>query len=135
MSVDNLLFPEMELKAGDCINGKGKRLYSKDIYEGLIFVQQHSNIFLICRCEKIGGQVIYSSGGYDKNYTRKQFAALLLEMQEFSWWVGTLPDSPVHDNYQQVYTLIQTLIKHYLDEPIDRQQIETLIDAIELEVI
>lgn len=22
----------------------------------------------------------------DKNYTRKQFAALLLEMQEFSWW-------------------------------------------------
>ena len=56
-------------------------------------------------------------------------------MQEFSWWVGTLPDSPVHDNYQQVYTLIQTLIKHYLDEPIDRQQIETLIDAIELEVI
>jgi len=31
--------------------------------------------------------------------------------------------------------LIQTLIKHYLDEPIDRQQIETLIDAIELEVI
>ena len=71
----------------------------------------------------------------DKNYTRKQFAALLLEMQEFSWWVGTLPDSPVHDNYQQVYTLIQTLIKHYLDEPIDRQQIETLIDAIELEVI
>ena len=36
----------------------------------------------------------------DKNYTRKQFAALLLEMQEFSWWVGTLPDSPVLDNYQ-----------------------------------
>ena len=71
----------------------------------------------------------------DKNYTRKQFAALLLEMQEFSWWVGTLPDSPVHDNYQQVYTLIQALIKHYLDEPIDRQQIETLIDANELEVI
>ena len=71
----------------------------------------------------------------NKNYTRKQLAALLLEMQEFSWWVGTLPDSPVHDNYQQVYTLIQTLIKHYLDEPIDRQQIETLIDAIELEVI
>ena len=73
MSVDNLLFPEMELKAGDCINGKGKRLYSKDIYEGLIFVQQHSNIFLICRCEKICGQVIYSSGGYDKNYTRKEY--------------------------------------------------------------
>ena len=46
-----------------------------------------------------------------------------------------MPDSPVHDNYQQVYTLIQTLIKHYLDEPTDRQQIETLIDAIELEVI
>lgn len=71
----------------------------------------------------------------DKNYTRKQFAALLLEMHEFSWWVSTLPDSPIYDNYQQVYTLIQALTKHYLCEPIDRQQIETLIDAVELEVI
>ena len=30
----------------------------------------------------------------DKNYTRKQFAALLLEMQEFSWWVSNLDKTP-----------------------------------------
>ena len=66
----------------------------------------------------------------NKNYTRKQFAALLLEMQEFSWWVSTLPDCPIHDNYQQVITLIQTLTKHFLDEPTDRQQVEALIDQL-----
>ena len=71
--MSNYLFPEMELKPGDCINGKGRRLYSKDIYKGLVFIQQHSDVFLVCRCEEIGNQIIYSSGGYDKSYTRKEY--------------------------------------------------------------
>ena len=66
----------------------------------------------------------------DKNYTRKELAALLLEMQEFSWWVSTLPDSPIHGNYQLVITLIQTLIKHFLGDHTDRQQVESLIDQL-----
>ena len=64
----------------------------------------------------------------DKNYTRKQFAALLLEMQEFSWWVSTLPDCSIHDHYQLVITLIQILIKHFLGDYTNRQQIESLIN-------
>lgn len=69
----NSLFPELELKPGDCINGRGKRLFYKDIYAGLIFVQQHSNIFLICKVKKIGEQIVYSDGGYEENYTRKEY--------------------------------------------------------------
>lgn len=42
------LFPELELKAGDTINGKGERLFSKDIFQGMSFVQDHSGIFVVC---------------------------------------------------------------------------------------
>ncbi len=51
------MFPELELKAGDTINGKGERLFSKDI-------------FLI---KKIGSQIIYSMGGYDLCYTTAEY--------------------------------------------------------------
>nr|DAT58888.1 MAG TPA: hypothetical protein [Caudoviricetes sp.] len=63
------LFPELELKAGDTINGKGERLFSKDIFQGMSFVQDHSGIFVVCIIKKIGPQIIYSMGGYDLNYT------------------------------------------------------------------
>lgn len=66
----------------------------------------------------------------NKNYARKELAALLLEMQEFSWWVSTLPDCPIHDNYQLVITLIQTLIKHFLGDHTDRQEVESLINQL-----
>lgn len=66
----------------------------------------------------------------NKNYTRKELSSLLLEMQEFSWWVSTLPDCPIHDNYQQVITLIQTLIKHFLGNHTYRQQVESLINQL-----
>lgn len=68
-----LLFEELSLRAGDIINGKGKRLYSKDIYKGLHFVQDHSGTFVICKVKDIGNQITYSDGGYDLNYTRPEY--------------------------------------------------------------
>ncbi len=46
------LFPELKLKAGDTINGKGERLFSKDIFQGMSFVQDHSGIFVVCIIKK-----------------------------------------------------------------------------------
>jgi hypothetical protein len=65
-----------------------------------------------------------------KVFARKELTTLLLEMQEFSWWVCTLPDTPFHHNYQQVITLIQKLIEHFLGNHTDRDQIELLIDQL-----
>lgn len=67
------LFPELELKAGDTINGKGERLFSKDIFQGMPFVQDHSGIFVVCIIKKIGSQIIYSMGGYDLCYTTAEY--------------------------------------------------------------
>lgn len=65
-----------------------------------------------------------------KVFARKELTALLLEMQEFGWWVSTLPDTPFHHNYQQVMTLIQKLTEHFLGHHTDRDQIELLIDQL-----
>jgi hypothetical protein len=37
--MSGLLFPEMTLHAGDVIDSKGARIYSKDVYKGLLFVK------------------------------------------------------------------------------------------------
>jgi hypothetical protein len=65
-----------------------------------------------------------------KVFARKELTSLLLEMQEFSWWVCTLPDTPFHHNYQQVMTLIQKLTEHFLGHHTNRDQIELLIDQL-----
>ena len=65
-----------------------------------------------------------------KVFARKELTTLLLEMQEFGWWVCTLPDTPFHHNYQQVMTLIQKLTEHFLGNHTDRDQIELLIDQL-----
>ena len=67
------LFPEFALKAADTINGKGERIFSRDIFEGMSFVQDHSGVFIVCVIKKVGSQIVYSMGGYDLNYTRPEY--------------------------------------------------------------
>ncbi len=68
-----LLFEELSLRAGDIINGKGRRLYSKDIYKGLHFIQDHSGTYVVCKIKDIKEQITYSDGGYDLSYTRPEY--------------------------------------------------------------
>ena len=63
----------MELRAGDVIDGKGARIYAQDIYNGLLFVQDHSGLYVVCRVISKGSQIVYSDGGYDKLYTRPEY--------------------------------------------------------------
>ena len=44
MAEQGFLFAEMQLQPGDVIDCKGKRLFFRDIYNGMQFVQDHSGI-------------------------------------------------------------------------------------------
>ena len=65
-----------------------------------------------------------------KSYARKEFISLLVELNDFSWWLCTLPDTPLHGKYQQVVTIIRKITEHFLGKYTDRQQIEVLIDQL-----
>ena len=41
MAEQGFLFAEMQLQTGDVIDCKGKRLFFRDIYNGMQFVQDH----------------------------------------------------------------------------------------------
>ena len=43
----------------------------------------------------------------------KEISKLLLEMNEFSWWVYDLDKTPLHEFYQGILTLISALNEHF----------------------
>ena len=47
------------------------------------------------------------------NLVPKQVIELLLEINDFGWWVSSLNDTPLHEHYQEVLDRIAGL-KHYL---------------------
>ena len=55
MAEQGFLFAEMQLHVGDVIDCKGKRLFFRDIYNGMQFVQDHSGIMIVCQIKRIGG--------------------------------------------------------------------------------
>jgi hypothetical protein len=65
-----------------------------------------------------------------KSFARKEFISLLVDLNDFSWWLCTLPDTPLHGKYPQVVTIIRKITEHFLGKYIDRQQIEVLIDQL-----
>ena len=67
------LFAEMQLHAGDVIDCKGKRLFFRDIYKDMQFVQDHSGLIIVCQIKRIGEQIVYSDGGCEMNYTRPEY--------------------------------------------------------------
>lgn len=65
-----------------------------------------------------------------KSFARKEFISLLVELNDFSWWLCTLPDTPLHSKYQQVVTVIRKITEHFLGRYTDRKQIESLINQL-----
>ena len=53
MAEQGFLFAEMQLQPGDVIDCKGKRLFFRDIYLGMQFVQDHSREMNYTRPEYI----------------------------------------------------------------------------------
>ena len=52
MAEQGFLFAEMQLQPGDVIDCKGKRLFFRDIYNGMQFVQDHSGIIINAATKK-----------------------------------------------------------------------------------
>ena len=69
----DVLFPEALLKAGDTIDGKGERLYSRDIFKGMLFVQDHSGLFQVCQIKEIEPQIVFSDGSRELGYTKPEY--------------------------------------------------------------
>ena len=63
-----------------------------------------------------------------EKFVPKQMSGLLLEMNEFDWWVGSLDDTPLHEFYQEIGSLISALKKYFLTRDYN---VEAIIDTIE----
>ena len=58
----------------------------------------------------------------------KETSALLLEMNEFGWWLGNLPDTPLEYLYQEIFSLICKLNKYFLTRDANTEEIEKIIN-------
>jgi hypothetical protein len=73
MSEQQCLFEEMQLQPGDFINNKGRRLFFRDIYKDMLFVQDHGTLLQVCKVIKVGEQILYSDGSRELCYTRPEY--------------------------------------------------------------
>lgn len=60
----------------------------------------------------------------------KQMSGLLLEMNDFGWWVADLDETPLHEFYQEILSLIAALNKYFLSRDYDVETIISTIDKI-----
>ena len=47
------------------------------------------------------------------NLVPKQAIELLLEINDFGWWVSSLNDTPLHEHYQELLDWIADLKQHF----------------------
>ena len=68
---------------------------------------------------------------YNKNQlVPKEISGVLLEMQEFSWWVSDLADTPLHSHYQEIVDVVYALNKHFLSGASAYEDIKAAIEKI-----
>ena len=62
----------------------------------------------------------------------KQMSELLLEMNDFGWWITVpdLGDAPLHEFYQEMLSLIAALNKYFLTRDYNVAAIEKAIENI-----
>lgn len=60
----------------------------------------------------------------------KQISKLLLDIQDFYWWVMKLEDTPLHAFYQDIGELFWDLSTYFLTRDYDVKKIEKMIDEI-----
>ena len=65
-----------------------------------------------------------------KDDVPKGISKVLLEMNEFCWWVSDLDETPLHKHYQELYTLACELNKSFFTRDAHPALIEDIIRAM-----
>lgn len=60
----------------------------------------------------------------------KSIIKLLLEMNDFAWWVYDLHESPLNKHYQDILSLVMIFNKHFLTRDTNIETIEQLIQNL-----
>ena len=66
----------------------------------------------------------------EESLVPKEISGLLLEMNKFGWWVSDLEETPLHDLYQEIVSLIFDLNKCFLTCDCDFETIQDTIERI-----
>lgn len=65
-----------------------------------------------------------------EKFVPKEICSLLLEMQDFEWWVCDLEDTPLHVYYQEILAIVIGLNKYFLTRDANIEGIKDTIDRI-----
>ena len=60
----------------------------------------------------------------------KEVSDLLIEMNDFGWWVSDLDETPLHEFYQEIINLVTALKKYFLTRDCDVEAIKGTIEKI-----
>ena len=60
----------------------------------------------------------------------KELSALLLEMQDFGWWVSDLEETPLHRWYQEILSLVIDLKTYFLTGAGDPQEMAATLEKL-----
>lgn len=63
-----------------------------------------------------------------EQFVPKEITGLLLEMQDFAWWVSDLDETPLHYLYQEIVSLVFELKKYFLTRDANTEMIEEIIN-------
>ena len=58
----------------------------------------------------------------------KEISDLLIEMNDFGWWVSDLDETPLHYLYQEIVSLVFELKKYFLTRDANTEMIEKIIN-------
>ena len=60
----------------------------------------------------------------------KEISDLLIEMNDFGWWVSDLDETPLHKFYQEIINLVTALKKYFLTRDCDVEAIKSNIEKL-----
>lgn len=60
----------------------------------------------------------------------KELSALLLEMQDFGWWVSDLEETPLHRWYQEILSVVIDLKTYFLTGAGDPQEMAATLEKL-----
>ncbi len=66
----------------------------------------------------------------NENLVPKEISKLLLEITDFGWWVSGLEETPLHEFYQELLSLISALNKYFFTHHGDVKDIIETIEKI-----
>ena len=66
----------------------------------------------------------------DDELVPKEISGLLIEMNNFGWWVSDLKETPWHNRYQEIVSLVFKLISYFLHGTEQADVIEEAIAKI-----